>query len=194
MQYFLCFGTIAEHCKRDSIQIFVTILARHNWRRCTIIWLTFAAKTTQMHAMQLPCVTVMKKISFQLWTQTTSVPILYFFPSNDVWGKLWVIQTRKRLIISTLSARQRWELSNLMLGRKGLFASCKSRLIFCKKNCNAGCRSHPQPTSLLSYCTAISSRATGFSHCRNNRIVTPQLDSVWHLFNTWDTAGQADSH
>lgn len=74
-----------------------------------------------------------------------------------------------------------------MLGRKGVFTSYKSRVVFCKKNWNAGYRSHPQPTSLLSYCTAISSRATGFSHCQNIRIVNPQLDSVWHLSYIWDT-------
>lgn len=145
--------------------------------------------------MQLPCVIVTKKKkSFQLWTQTTSVPILYFFPSSDVWRKLWVIQTGKRLIIFTLNSRQRWELSNLMLGRKSLFVSCKSGVVFCKKKWNAGYRSHPQPTSFLISCTALSSRATGFSHCQNIRIVNTQLDSVWHLSYIWDTVQGRQIH
>lgn len=145
--------------------------------------------------MQLPCVIVAKKKIISALDPDDKRSNILFFPSSDVWGKLWVTQTGKRLIISTLNSKGRWELSNLMLGRKGLFASCKCRVVFCEKKWNVGYRSHPQPTSLLSYLsTAISYRATGFSHFQNIRIANPQLDSVWHLLHLRHSAGQTDPY
>lgn len=60
-------------------QLFVTIFARHGWGGAQESDWPFAVKTTQAHAMQLPCVIVMKENSFQLCTRTTSVPMSFFF-------------------------------------------------------------------------------------------------------------------